>query len=114
MIACLEQLIQTVDYKGESARLLAPYYRRTEQVEHQVFALQILAEEQDIQTVEGLNTKVSYLHEVAELFLNAGAIQEAYDTYQQAFFVDPRSDESLQGERKKENNGKVEKSKKLN
>jgi tetratricopeptide (TPR) repeat protein len=53
-IAYLEQLVQTAEFKAPAARLLSPYYEQNGQVEHQIYTLNILAEEQD-DSAEGLS-----------------------------------------------------------
>ena len=95
-ISYLEHLVQLEEYKGEAARLLSPVYAQVGQLEHQIYTLQILAEVQDEETTSGLSQKVDYLHQVARLYLEAGAAQESYDTYQQALFADPTSSVSLE------------------
>ena len=94
-IAYLEQLVQIDDYKVEAAHLLSPIYEQTGQAEYQIFTLSILADAQDESDDEERKQKLSYLHRIANLYLDAGAIQEAYDSYQRAFFVIPSSSETL-------------------
>ena len=94
-ISYLEHLVQSEAFKVQAAHLLTPYYAQNSQVEHQIYTLSILANEQSDDD-ENLSQRVSYLHQIAKLHLSLNAVQESYHSYEQAFMIAPSSEETLQ------------------
>jgi tetratricopeptide (TPR) repeat protein len=101
VMSSLEVLLSTPEFRGPSATYLLPYYQHTQQVEREIYCLKVLAEEsaaeaRDSEYPEELTSaQLEYLHKAAHLYSEAGAAQEAYDTYQEALFASPSSDQTI-------------------
>jgi tetratricopeptide (TPR) repeat protein len=83
----LERLLNEPDFKGKAATLLTPIYEVNNNLPKLIASYQIRAE-----VANEVEDQIEYLHKMAELYLQAQAVYEAFETYAYAFVQDPSVD----------------------